>query len=423
MHNRMIEKRLVHNKSQSKPRAKGVGKAKTLFDTNTGKKAPAGAAKSEQYITFNTYMKRHVTDSLITRRTYVNAKTGEPADGITKETHKCGQHTTLYNWLAKQKNAEFSKILAEGGDLPPAPIKKGHNQQYPASQAAARRKTARQPTSSIVALPIQYSLKSITLFNIDTGKPAPAGTSQSKQNITFRAYVYRHVKATNIIRTTYVNAKTGEPAPGITKETYQPSEHVTRYAWLARQKCKEFSKILEDGGDLPPILPRTNSMQKNAAAAAKRKAALPPPFPSKRDKQQKAQAITERGANLLLTLSTPVPPMAEASSTADDHPSPLNKTPSAASHVSVPSLPPTSHPLPTPPLDTPFSLNPSQKRKPNFHSFFQPDDKDHAGHASRKAKTMPSDGSAEHPLPETDTLDSTSAESFTLSPPAKTPSF
>ncbi len=637
-------KKQAHNEGGRKARAEGRWTINTLFDIGTGKPAPKGASKSEQYITFNAYLKRHVKHSPADRRTYVNAKTGKPAPGITQETHQRGQHTTLYSWQVRQKYTEFSKILKDGGNLPPLLPGTISVQQNAAAQAAAKRKAdlllppppskrnkqqkaqaidERKadllPTLSTFVPPASHPLptppdtplssypanasdapasrimnpseltpaqkknlkrqihnangrkaraegrwKSSKLFDIGTGKPAPKGASISEQYITFTAYVRRHVKDSIATRGIYVNRKTGKPTHGITNRTHQRGRHITLYSWLVHQKYTEFSKILANGGDLPPVSSRNRNMQQNAPVADKQKADVYPAHST--FVQPIAEASSASGdPHSSLTTAGHAAVMMELSTSNPLPPSPpLNEIPSATSSISEPILPPASHLLPTPPnmplnsnseealdasvhpilslisssseqasplssldletfvedilltespfaaeSDTPvstslmesdltaqtataieeplpllsenateenvemdynfyssapvtsqpafspspatplspdsaeafeaitrpcldpvisaahssFEQDPSRKRKPNVHSFFQPDDKDRAGNASRKAKTIPSDGSAEHPLPEIDTLDSTSAESFTLSPPAKTPSF
>jgi len=124
-----IKKKHAHNEVRRKARAEGGGKSSKLYDICTGKPAPEEASLSEQYINFFAYVRRHVKQPNLSKTTYVNAKTGQPAPGITKETHQQGQHTTLYTWLVRQKYAAFSKILEEGGDLPPVPLSKKNTHQ------------------------------------------------------------------------------------------------------------------------------------------------------------------------------------------------------------------------------------------------------------------------------------------------------
>jgi len=323
--------------------------------------------------------------------------------------------------------------------------------------------------------------KSFKLYDIHTGKPVPEGAPPSKRHLAFEDYVRRHINCTRTDRTTYVEADTGAPAPSITKASHKRGQHTTRFNWLLSQKRAEFSKYLEEGRDLPPVPSYKSTKHRNAPVVDKQQADLHPAHStffqpiaeaSSASGAHHSPVMTSRQAAIkIIGTGKPLPLLGDL--TAADlllHLSSLDpatpstspdKISSAASSVSARILPPANQPSPTP-LDKPFGSNPagvfdpsahsnlseasdavtrprldpvisaaqsaceqdqSRKRRRDFHSFFQPEKNDRAGHASRKAKTMPADGSAEHPLPETDTLDSTSAESFTLSPPAKTPSF
>jgi len=547
-------KRLARNKAARKARAE----EHKLFNIDTGKPAPEGASQSKQNITLHAYACRHVPCNKRTRTTYVNAKTGELAEGITKETHQRGQHTTLYVWLERQKHKEFSKILEEGGDLPPAPLSNRYN---------------KQKTSKIR-----------TLYDIYTGKPAPKGAASSEQYITFNAYVKRYAKNSPTDRKTYVNAKTGVPAPGITKETHKRGQHTTLHTWLTGRKYAEFSNIIKNGGALPAALPRQKHKRQKAHAAYEQNTHRAPARSNivlSRAEASKVSAgrhssLTASGHAAVTIIETAKPlPLLEGLAAADlalNHsflapatPSTSpDTTPSAVTSVSTPILPPASHPL-TSPLDMSLNSNPDEafdasahsisspmisstdqasplpspdleeflddillaespfaaesdasvlasltesdltaktattageplpllsenpiqkpverdldlyfsepvttrpafsslpttplyaysaeaadavirseldpaisaeqdsfaqdtnrKRKPNVHSFFQPKENDPVGPASRKAKTMPSDGSAKHPFPAAATPDSTSAASFMPNPAAKRPDF
>ncbi len=369
-------------------------KSSKLFDIHTGKKAPVGATKSKRYINLSAYVRRHVQGNKIARTTYVNAITGKPDPGITEETHQRGKHITLYVWQVRQKYTEFSQILKEDGDLPPVPSSKINMRKKAAT--ADEQKADLLPADSFSVPPIKKAEKLSILLDIHTGKKAPEGASASEQYISFPTYVRRHVESTKLTKTTYVVAKTGEPAPGITKETHQRGQHTTLYLWRVSKKYAEFSKILEEGGDLPPA-----------------------PL-KKRTKQQNAQAVLERSAHMLLTLSTFIPPTAEAAS-ASAHPHSLCRTLLGQTAVTSGAV---THPRMTSAVsaeqDT-LELNPIQKRKPNCQAFFKPKENDRVGLASKKAKTMFSDGSAGHSLPLTDASDSISEGSFIPSPSVKIP--
>ncbi len=456
MQERMNEKRQACDKAHKKGRAEERWKTRKLYDIYTGKKAPEGASKSEQYINFGAYVRRHVECARITKRTYVNAITGELAPDITKETHQRRQHTTLYVWRVKQKYAEFSKILEAGGDLPAVPLKGSHKQQN--AQAADGQKAGLPPTLAPLVLPIKKAEKLSTLFDVDTGKKAPEGASKSEQYITLNAYVKRHVESTQIARKTYVNAKTGEPAPGITKETHQSGEHTTLYNWWVSQKYSEFSKTIKEGGNLPPAPLRSRKKREQVPAADEQKADLPPAYSSQvsfslspgleshvddmpsadsffaaeisrrllaspTESDLTAHTVTVAGEQLPLVsknatekqvetgfdfyFSEPMTPLAF---------SPLSTTPLYASlaesfgTVTRPHLDPASYAA-----QDAFEQSSIRKRKPNFHSFFKPGEHDCAGHASKQAKTKPFDGSVEHPLTAADMPESTSGVSFMLS--------
>ncbi len=349
-----------------------------LYDVYTGKPAPEGAPQSKQYIRLIAYVRRHVKGLRITKMTYVNAETGKPAPGITKETRQRGQHITVYSWRVRQKYAEFSKILKAGGDLPSVPSRNSQQQQN--AQAAVMRKAGLPPACSKRVPPKKNTGISRALFDSNTGKRAPEGAFKSEQYITFDAYVRRHVEQTKTSITTYVNVKTGGTALGVTKESHKRGRHTTLYSWRVSQKYAEFSKILKKGGDLPPAPAKSRTTRRKAQVAVKRKAGLLSP-----------------------TRSNFVPPIAQASSVSADPHSPLtasrhayvktikagiplslptgligadlasdhsflnqrtsstalDKTPSAASSVGAPILPLTSHPLPTSLLDTSLSSNPA----------------------------------------------------------------
>ncbi len=515
MKDRKKQKSHVDNAASKKAGTKQQLKSRKLFDIDTGKPAPKGAAQSEQYISFSAYVKQHVEQPDTDKMTYVNPKTGEPVPGITEETYQRGQHITLYTWLLSQKYAEFSKILDEGGDLP---RKKQNKQQETPAQKKNRKRQARNKASRKARAEGRW--KSSKLFNINTGKPAPEGASKSEQYITFTAYVHRHVEQNKMGKTTYVNTKTGKPAPGITKETHQRGKHSTLYSWRVSQKHAEFSKILKQGGNLPLVPSR------------------------KRKQQEKAEAVNEQKVDLLPpTLSAFVPPIAETASAFGDHhfPSstshPLSTPPdtplhskldealeASAQRISSPIISPTDpvSPLSSPRLDAfvdnilltenpfaatndapvlaslteaditkqaatatkeqlpPLSENPienevemnldlsfseamspllpttplyvyhveasdavtrpcldpaisaaqdsfeqdtGRKRKPWSHSFFKPKEDDYVEPVRRKAKTLPSDSSVEHPLPVADTSDSISEAFFIPSPSANRPIF
>ncbi len=257
------QKRQARNEASRGVEAECLRNSSKLYDIYTGKPAPVGASQSKQYITFNAYVKRQVECNKITTTTYVHTKTGEPAPGITKETHHLRQHITLYTWLVRQKNKEFVKILSKAGDLPPLGNKQ---QERQAASDAQRRASAKT----------RGRWQSKKLYDSYTGKPAPEGASKSEQYITFCAYVRRHVEETNKATTTYVNIKTGKPAPGITKKTHQRGKHTILHTWLLSQKNAEFLKIIKEGRDLPPAFPRKRKMREKAQAAAKQKAGLLP---------------------------------------------------------------------------------------------------------------------------------------------------
>ncbi len=476
MRDRMKRKKQALNKTHKNGRVKGLWKIKKLFDIYTGKKAPDGASKSEQYITFHAYVQRHVRGGSITKLTYVNVKTGEPAPGITKETHQRGKHTTLYGWQTSQKYAEFSEILAAGGDLPPVP--------FP---------------------PIKKGEKLQTLFDIDTGKKAPAGTSKSEKYITLNAYVKRHVDSSQSARITYVDAETGKPAPGITIQTHQSGEHTTLYSWHVSQKYAEFSKIIKEGGNLPPapLRNRAKRVQVPAADAPKTDLflthasfALPLVAASSLSAdpliasghtavksieigkpQSLTEGLTEADTDQASVLSSPdiekfvdnmlsadsfsaaesdmpvlAPPtesdLTEHTVTAAGEPSPSLSETATENQVDIDFdlyfSPPAFSLLPTIPLHASlaeasdaairprsdpaisaaqgsFEQSPIQKRKPNLHSFFKSEANDRIRPASKIAKKMASDGSAKHSLPVPDAPDLVSEVAFIRSQAAKMP--
>ncbi len=407
MQERINAKRQARRHAYKQARAERRWKTAKLYNISTGKPAPEGASQSKQNITFSAYVKRCVESAKNLKSTYVNAKTGKAAPGITKETHQRGQHTTLYTWLVSQKHAEFSRILEDGDDLPPVPLKKRTKSQN--AQADDKQNADSLLTLSAVVPPIDASVSRIAdsaeqtpaqkknqsrlarneaqkrarmegrgkankLFNITTGKPAPEGATKSETIIAFRSYVGRHIEETKRTKTTYVNVKTGEPVPGITNETHKRGEHTTLFAWLSSKKNDEFSKILAAGGDLPPILPRKRRKLKNITV----------------------QGTVTRRADLPSALSIDIPPIAEASSVsaAPDSPlttlwragvnrievgeprplhkgfteadlalapsfmDPVTPAPSATSSISALSLPPAGYPLPTSSLETFLSSYP-----------------------------------------------------------------
>ncbi len=387
-----------------------------LFDIYTGKPAPKGAAQSEQYISFYTYVRRHVECTSIATKTYVNTETGEFAPGVTKATHRRGQHTTLYTWQVRQKYTEFSNILEAGGDFPlPLPLKRNKktkpkvtdkrkadllppppllgmslisnpagtsdastsriadsSEQTPTQKENPKREAGREAyRKAYRKAKAEGRWKHFKLFDLYTGKQAPQGASQSERYIPFYNYVRRHVEHTKIANTTYVNAKTGEPAPGITTETYQRRQHTTLYGWQVSQKYAEFSKILKKGGDLP----------------------LPP-------SQESLLSFQGLGTSVNGT------PLTESFSAAEIG-APVMALP-MESDITTHSV--TAMEAPTTPL---------KKRKPNVHSFFKSKQDDRVGPASKKEKTMPSAGSAEHPLPVAGTPNLTSEASFIPSPSTK----
>ncbi len=306
MQNRVNAKRKARSEADNKARTKAKGQRKItkLYDVYTGKLAPEGALQSEQYIRFITYVRRHVKADKKARIIYVNAITGEPAPGITKETYQHRQHTTRYGWQVSQKYAEFSKILNEGGDLPPVLLRrpKAATADEQDVSLLLALSTMVPPRAGAASVPVEYHFppqgkvsvegqrETSKLYDVYTGKPAPEGAPQSKQYIRFAAYVRRHVKTDKMATKTYVNAKTGELAPGITKETHKRGQHTTRYTWLVSQKYAEFSAILKKGGDLPPIFSRSSHQQQNA------------------------QTGDEQGVDLFLALSTAAPPIIKSGS-------------------------------------------------------------------------------------------------------------
>ncbi len=344
----------------------------------------------------------------------------------------------------------------------------------PLEQAPAKEKNQRNKSRRDFYLEAKAErrVKEYRLFDIYTGKPAPEGAVQSEQNISFQNYVRRHVKCTKKTKATYVNAKTGKPAPGITKATHRRGQHTTLYVWQVSQKHAEFSNILEQGGNLPlPPSVERDKLQKTEVSDKQKAGQLPPPMAEVSGAS--AGPLSPLTASWHAYAKTIVPgkplPWPNGLTEADfarkySFVNPAipsispDKTYSATSSVTAPILPSTSHPLPTKLLDTSLSSNPAgafdaysakasvavtshhldpalsavqdsseqdpiYKSKPNLHAFFTSKEKDCAGYASKKAKTMRSDGSAEHLLSEADTPDLAREVFFMPSSSVKKPTF
>ncbi len=300
-------------------------------------------------------------------------------------------------------------------------------------------------------------LKSSKLFDIYTGKQAPKGASKSKKNISFEAFVRRHVDCAIITKRTYVHAITGEPAPGITKETQQRGHHITLYSWRVRQKYAEFSEILKAGGDLPPAPLWSSYRQQKTQAAAKQKAELAPTYSNFALPIVEASSVAAGPHYSSLTNSEQVEDMfatdgflaadidarvlaspAESDLIAQtvtaagellpflsENATEKQGEPDFNFYFSEPGTLPAFSLLSTAPLyaysaesadvatssrsgpmsaaeQDSFAQDQSRKIKPSLHSFFKHQASDCVGHASKKAKTRPDVDSAEYGLPVAD---------------------
>ncbi len=342
MQNRIKEKTQVDNEAHGKEGAEEGWNESTVFDIDTGKQAPLKRNK-QQKAKISDKRKVDLPPPLLAKRNK-QEKTQiidmVEASGASAEPHSLlmalaaaavmtdlsilnpvTPSLALDKTLSAASNDSAPILPSVSHSLPTALIDKSLisgpastsdafasgivdlSEKVPTQKKNPKREAVREVYRKAKA---ERRWKHFKLFDINTGKQAPKGASQSEQYLPFYTYVRRHVKYTQIANTTYVKVKTGEPAPGITSETYQRGQHTTLYNWQLSQKTAEFSKILNKGGNLPLL----------------------------------------------------------------------------------------------------------KKAKPNVHSFFKSKQADRVGPASKKEKTMPSAGSAEHPLPVVGAPHLTSEASF-----------
>ncbi len=419
MQNRTNEKRQTRNAASRKARAEGRGKSNALFNINTGKYASKGAAKSEQNITFNAYVKRHVKASNINKMTYVDAKTGKPVPGITKNTHQRGKHTMRYTWLVNQKYAEFSEILEQGGDLPPAPSRMKYSREK--TQAAAKRKADQPPTLSN-SVPPRTEASSVS---------ADQHSSLMSESLTEARFTLDLSINTTPSAASSISAPILPPASHRLPMPLDTSLNSACEASVPRI-LPPMASPTDQAGPLPA--PDLETFVDNMLLAES-------PFVAESDAPVLA-SLTESDltAQTAITTGEQAPLLAKNPSEKQvemDFDLYFSDTVTPQSAIS---------PLPTTPLydcfaeaadagtrsrlesvisaaQDSFEQDTRRKRKPNFHSFFQPKESERIGHASRKAKTMPSDGSVEHSLPEADAADSIGEVAFIPSSFAKMPTF
>ncbi len=440
----------VHNKAQQKARKEGQWKIYTLFNISTGKKAPKGAAKSKQYITFNTYVKHHVKAPQITRKSYVNTKTGEPAPGITKETYNRGQHTTHYNWLVKQKYAEFSRIINQGGDLPPIPPSTRNVRQNALAEVATKRKAdSSLPRSDFVRplteasnaaadhhSPPRTSGPAIDLINTGKRLSLPLGLTAAELALAL-SFIYPVAPSPSLDNiasaASSVSAPILPPAPRPLSTLPLDTPLSSNSAGVSAASAHRHSSPPIASSDQASFLSPADletfvdvTLSTDRLFAAEIDAQVLTSFTESDITAQRATGEqlpilaenpteNEVEMNYDLSFSEPVTPPAF---------SPVLTIPlydysvEASDVVTHARLDPVSFAA-----QDSFEQDTSRRRKRNFHSFFQPEENDRVKHASRKAKTRPSDGSAKHPLPATVTPDSASDASFIPSSAVKRPRF
>ncbi len=363
-----IWKRLANCKAQKKARDEGRGKAYKLFDIYSGKPAPEGVSQSEQYITFSAYVRRHVDNSKKTRKGYVNAKTGEPAPGITKETHQSGEQITCYAWLVRQKYTGFSKILEAGGDLPPVPLRGRTKLQK--ALAVDKQKAALQPTPLTIPPRAEASHVSAkyhsplttsrpTIDRIDTGKRLPLPTPP---DTPLNSNPEEAFDASADPVSSWISSSTDQasPLPSADLETFADDLLLTENPFAAES-------------DTPMLASLTESDWTAQTATA---TGEPLPLLSEYAAEKNVEM------NFDFYFSAPV--------TSQPAFSPFPTTPSYPDSAEASDA--STHPRLDPVISVAhgsFKQDPSPKRKPNSYSFFQPKESDRVEHASRKAKTMP----------------------------------
>jgi len=398
------KRRLARSEADRKARAERRWKAYKLFNIYTGKPAPEGASLSEQYINFYNYVRRHVPHNKRTKTTYVNDKTGELADGITQETHQRGQHATLYNWLVRQKNKEFSKILEEGGDLPPLKTSR------PAIDLI---NTAKQP-SLLAGTTKQKQTLELSFLDSETPSTSPDKipsaassvnalilppashplTSPLDMSLNLNPDEAFDASAHTISSPMISSTDQASPLPSLDLEEFVDHMLLAESLFAAESDTSVLASLTE-----------SDLTAKTATTTGE-----PLPLLS----ENPIQKPVERDLDLYFSEPVTTRPAFSALPT-----TPLYAYSAEAADAVIRSE---LDPATSAEQDS-FAQDTSRKKKPNVHSFFQPKENDHVGHARRKTKTMPSDGSVEHPLPEADISDSISEVLFIPSPSAKKPAF
>ncbi len=127
-------------KDQPRQQAKSPRKRR-LIDLSTRQRAPKGISNLGQYLDFDSYVRRFVSQTKENSSTYVDNQ-GNKVAGTTKKT--------LFSFLMKQKRKEFRSILKAGGRLPPLPKRrcKSKSAISASPSPAPITATAHTPTSS-----------------------------------------------------------------------------------------------------------------------------------------------------------------------------------------------------------------------------------------------------------------------------------